>query len=222
MPLYPINLDIADHLCVVIGGGRVATRKVTSLLHCNARVRIISPDLTDDLRNLLPHPSIEWRQRPFISGDLHGATLAFALTNNPTAQKQITREAKSLGILLNVADNPQACSFQTPASLHRGDLLIAISTGGNSPVLSSIIRQELEARYGEEYGDLITLLGAIRQQAMATLNEYSHQKMVPAILETGVLQLLKDHDQERLQQTLQKILPGTIDISSCLPHWRRD
>lgn len=224
MSLYPINLNITDQLCVVIGGGAVATRKVKNLLRCHARIRIISPQLTANLQGILPHPSVEWWQRPFQPGDLQGAALAFALTDNPQIQAQISQEAKAHSILLNVADNPQACTFQTPACICRGDLLITISTGGHSPTLSSIIRQELEVRYGTEYEKLVDLLGDIRRQMLSSsaTGDTPQSELVHAILQTGILQLFKERDHERIQQKLREILPENINIAHSLNRRQRD
>ena len=124
MAFYPINLNIAGQLCVVVGGGGVATRKISSLLVCAARVRVISPQLSAGAKELIDKNHLEWTPRAYMRGDLQGATLAFALTDRPEVQQQITAEAKELGIPINIGDNPAACTFQIPATLRRGELLI--------------------------------------------------------------------------------------------------
>ncbi|MEK6201990.1 MAG: bifunctional precorrin-2 dehydrogenase/sirohydrochlorin ferrochelatase, partial [Desulfobulbaceae bacterium] len=142
MALYPINLNISGQLCVVIGGGGVATRKIRSLLCCDSRVRLISPEISAGIQQFREQNRLEWLPRAYIPGDLQGASLAFALTDSPEVQSQVAMEARGHGIPINIGDNPEACTFHTAATIRQGDLLISISTGGGSPALAAAIRKE--------------------------------------------------------------------------------
>ena len=144
MSLYPVHLAIEGQLCLVIGGGSVATRKVESLLPCGAVIRVISPAAGCRILELAEAGLLEWQQRNYHQGDLQGAKLVFAATDSQDVQDRIVREANGSGILVNVVTRPEACTFQVPASLRHGDLLITVATGGGSPALAARIRQELE------------------------------------------------------------------------------
>jgi precorrin-2 dehydrogenase/sirohydrochlorin ferrochelatase len=215
MAFYPINLNITGQLCVVIGGGAVATRKITSLLLCDAKVRVISPKISPEIKQLTNKNNLEWMPRVYMRGDLQGAILAFALTDNPDVQHQITTDAKEQGIPINIADNPDACTFQTAATIRRGELLIAISTGGGSPALAATIRQELELRYGPEYGELVKLLTEIRQLTVGQdSSQKQHKLLFTKIIQTNILSLLKKKEWQLLLEQLNEILPPEINATS--------
>lgn len=215
MAFYPINLNITGQLCVVMGGGAVATRKITSLLLCDARVRVISPEISPEIKKLADKNNLEWVPRGYMTGDLQGAILAFALTDSPEVQHQITTEAKEHGIPVNIADNPAACTFQTAATIRRGELLIAISTGGGSPALAATIRKELELRYGPEYGELIKLLTEIRQLTISRdSSQKQHKLLFTKIIQTNILSLLKHKEWQLLHEQLIAILPPEINAKA--------
>ncbi|MDO9041664.1 MAG: bifunctional precorrin-2 dehydrogenase/sirohydrochlorin ferrochelatase [Desulfocapsaceae bacterium] len=212
MAFYPINLNITGQLCVVIGGGAVATRKITSLLLCDAKVRVISPEISPEIKKLIDKNKLEWVPRVYRTGDLQKAILAYALTDSPEVQRQITTEAKELGIPINIANNPDACTFQTAATIRRGELLIAISTGGGSPALAATIRKELELRYGPEYGELVKLLTEIRQLTVGQdSSQEQHKLLFTKIIQTNILSLLKNKEWQLLHEQLNEILPPEIN-----------
>lgn len=221
MAFYPINLNISGQLCVVIGGGVVATRKISSLLLCDARVRVISPEISSGLKQFLDNNNLEWIPRPYMHGDLLGATLAFALTDHPEVQRQIAIEAHELEIPINIGDNPEACTFQTAATVRRGDLLISISTGGGSPALAATIRRELELHYGPEYGDLVKLLCIIRQLTVGQRSSQEKQRLLlERILQTNILTLLRMKEWQLLHEKLLEILPQEINVPYLLQKLR--
>src|SRR5262245_27727347 len=147
MRYYPIFLDLQTRPCLVVGGGTVAERKVESLLQANAQVTVISPTCTSQLQAWAANGTIKLHPRPSRSRALQDFSVAFAATNDETLHKKIAREAKKTGVLLNVVDRPALCSFIVPAVVSRGDLTLAISTGGASPALAKKIRQTLELRF---------------------------------------------------------------------------
>jgi siroheme synthase-like protein len=154
MPIstYPLVLtNLSTARCVVVGGGTVAERKVRQLLDAGARPTVISPTLSAALAAWHAAGQIAHIARLYREGDLAGAALAFAATNDAAANQRVAAEARERGILANVADAPEAGSFHTVATLRRGDLLITVSTGGASPALAAQIRSELAERYGPEY-----------------------------------------------------------------------
>jgi precorrin-2 dehydrogenase/sirohydrochlorin ferrochelatase len=167
MPGYPINLNIENRRCVVVGGGAVAERKVLTLLEFGARVRVISPTLSVALRDLADHGEIEHFQAEYSSGMVEGAVLIIAATDDAETNRLISLDAQDHGVPVNVVDDPALCTFYVPAVLRRGDLVIGVSTSGKSPSLARQIREDLESRFGEEYGELASILGELRDEVKA-------------------------------------------------------
>src|SRR5688500_11242132 len=161
-PYYPVCLDLRERPCVVVGGGTVAARKVEGLLECGARVTVVAPVLGPVLKHWLQEGRIAARVRPYAEGDLEGAALAIAATNEPTVNAEIAAEARARGVWLNAADDPERCDFILPSVVRRGDLQIAISTGGRSPALARRVREDLERLLPAEYADLLPLLADLR------------------------------------------------------------
>ncbi|OGQ94939.1 MAG: hypothetical protein A2521_13830 [Deltaproteobacteria bacterium RIFOXYD12_FULL_57_12] len=167
MSYYPVSLNLDGRQCVVIGGGRVAERKVQGLLACGGRVTVISPELTAGLLALYQDRLLAWEARLYREGDLAEVFLAIAATDDGDVQRRIHAEAEGRQVLLNVADVPQYCSFILPATVRRGELTIAVSTGGRSPALARNLRLELEKKFGSEYKILVDILGVLRQAVLA-------------------------------------------------------
>ena len=168
MSFYPICLDLEGRPCVVVGGGKVAERKVLGLLSCSAQVTVISPEMTEELLRRHAEGRIQWLDREYKHGDLGKAFLVIAATDDEETQKQVYEEAVKGNLLLNIADVPRRCNFILPATVRRGDLTISISTSGKSPALARKLRMELEKRYESEYGVLVNILGAIRPEILAS------------------------------------------------------
>ena len=133
MKYFPISLNINGRKCTVVGGGRVAARKVEALLAYNGDVRIISPELIDELQAFQQTGQLEWLPRNYRHGDLSGSFLVIAATDDEQVQEEVYREAEKNGQLVNVADVPERCNFILPATINRESLTVSISTAGNSP-----------------------------------------------------------------------------------------
>ena len=159
--LYPIFLDLSGRRCMVIGGGEVADRKARKLLQARARVVVVSPEIGAELESV----AVEIHRRPYREGDLEGAYLAFAATDSREVNAAVAREAKGRGVPVNVADNPLEGDFALPATLRRGRLQVAVSTGGASPTLARRIREELEDAFGPEWAGIVEELDAARRNA---------------------------------------------------------
>lgn len=164
MVLYPINLQLTDCQVLVVGGGQVAERKINTLVASQAAVTVISPELTPGLQVLVKSGTIRWCQRTFEAGDTEPFFLVFCTANRREVNQSVAREARERGKLVNVADGPEEGNFSLPAQVRRGDLLLTVSTGGQSPALVRKLRQELAERYGPEYEELLLLLGSIREE----------------------------------------------------------
>ena len=161
---YPAFIDLRDRTCVVIGGGTFAEEKVHKLLECGAKVRVISPDATEGIREIVDGERVAWTQRKYRSGDLSDAFIAVAATNDNDADVMISAEARERNVLLNVVDVTHLCTFIAPAIARRGEVTIAVSTGGASPALARRFREELTDSKVLEYADLAPLLSFARSE----------------------------------------------------------
>lgn len=139
MKYYPIFLNIEGKRCVVIGGGRVAKRKIEGLLRAGANVVVISPNLDEELKKM-----VLWIEREYKDGDLDGAFIAIAATNNEEVNQMVYNEAEKRGILINVISSPYLCRFIVPSIIEKDNFTIAISSAGKNPSLSKKIRLKLE------------------------------------------------------------------------------
>ncbi len=168
MKSYPIGLiGLEQRRTVVVGGGSVATRKVTGLLAVGAVVTVISPALSPELKRLADQQQITVIERPYRDGDLADTWLVIAATDDPRVNDQVWQEAGRRGCLVNVVDDPARGNFIVPAVIHRGEITITISTGGASPALARRLRERFESFIGREYGDLAALLAELRPHLQA-------------------------------------------------------
>ncbi len=167
MRYYPLFLDIARRRCVVVGGGSVAERKVGRLLACGASVEVVGASLTPALAALKEEGRIVHRAADYHEDRLRGAVLVIGATDNAAVNERIARDARAQGIPVNIVDDPARCDFILPAVVERGDLAIAVSTGGKSPALAKKLKTELENAYGPEYAKLLDILGELREKVIA-------------------------------------------------------
>ena len=161
---YPVFLNLKGRLCLVIGGGEVAERKVKGLLECEARVRIISPEVTPWLRDVAGQGEVDWLPREYREGDLKGAFLAIASTDRQAVNEAVAAEAAREKVVLNVVDNTPLCTFIAPSVVTRGDVTVAISTGGASPALARKLRESLESGGALDYAELAGILASARRE----------------------------------------------------------
>lgn len=210
---YAINLRLAGRLCLVAGGGPVAARKTAGLLACRARVRLVSPHLVPPLARLAATGKIVWLARCYQEEDLSGVALAFAATDDPAIQEQVSRDASERGIFVNRADSTPDGDFHLPASLRRGALLITISTSGHSPALSAALRRRLEQEFGDGYAPLAELCGRLRPL-------FPDRKMLFACTErlvaAGFAAIPPERREAEARRLLVAMLPADADISSLL------
>lgn len=207
---YPVFLNLTGKHCVVIGGGEVALRKVTSLLEAGAQVTVIAPHIIASMPS-----AATVHQREFLPDDLNSAWLAFAATDKAEVNALVSEEGERRKIWVNVVDDPQQCSMIIPAVVKRGALRIAISTGGASPTLAKQIRRELEQCYGDEYGELVELLWCIRREYESKLNEANmsdptRRHLWEQVLRLPLLDMIRagemDHAYDLAEQTIREVI----------------
>lgn len=197
---------------MVVGGGRVAERKVESLLECEAVITMVSPAL-DTLRlqewrrqNLFTHIA-----RPYLPGDVSGAFLVISATDQEEVNNQVAEDCRARGIMVNVVDAPELCDFIVPAVVRRGDLMISVSTGGKSPLLARLLREELEKNYGPEYGILVDALGEVRRQIQSQVGEPEERgDILLKILSKDLLDLIRNGDISQAKERIQQCISSPL------------
>ncbi len=191
-PYYPLFLDLQDKNVLVVGGGQVAERKVKALLDCRAQVRLISPKITTGLKRMVRQGRLHWQPRPFRGGDLRGAFMVFAATDDPEVNHLIAAQAGKSHKLVNVANLPGESNFLVPAVVRRRGLLIAVSTSGQSPALAKWIRRKLERDLGKELSCFLELLGRVRQVLMVRVpTQAQRQRILNRLVRSNILDLLR-------------------------------
>jgi siroheme synthase-like protein len=204
-PIALVNLDNAR--CVVVGGGRIAARKVTALIEAGACPVVISPALCEPLRCQAQRGEVQVIERSYRPGDLRGARFAIAATDDPAVNEAVWREAESLGCLVNVVDDPAHCTFYVPAIVRRGELTISISTGGNSPALARRLREALEAQFDAGYEPFLSLLGELRPLVQERITESARRKALwTALLDSEILDLFRQGAHHAARQRAFEIV----------------
>jgi len=207
MRYYPINLDIQNRNVLVVGGGGVGTRKVRTLMACGARVTVVSLETSRQLRDLAASGAIRLEERSYQSNDLSGMFLVIGATNDEKLNRQISGDADRLNTLCNIADRPEVCNFILPSIVQRDDLVITISTSGKSPALAKKLRKALENQFGEEYGRLLRLMGAIRKRLLQQAHEpEAHKPLFEQLLNSELLGMLQKNKIDDINALLFDIL----------------
>jgi len=207
MRYYPVQLDIRGRRCLVVGGGAVGTRKVDGLLSCGARVTVVSPQVTEDLRRLGARGAITLREREYAAGDLAGMVLVIGATDDEDLNRRVSADAERLNILCNIADRPEKCNFILPAVIQRGDLVVTVSTSGKSPALAKKLRRALEMQLGEEYAVLLNLLGAIRKRLLTQEHApEAHKAIFEKIIHSDILAWIRDGRMQEVNRLLADVL----------------
>jgi len=190
---YPISVNLKGRLCLVVGGGKVAERKIKSLLTHGAQVRLVSPDATQALQKLAKNGRIDWQREAYAAGGtgaLDDVFLAMACTDNRTVNAAVTRDAQAQQRLVLCADNPDAGNFTSLAQITRGELSLTVSTGGGSPTLAAVLRERLEAEFGPEWAELTALISRQRDQIKAIASEAERKAAVRRVLDDAEVHAL--------------------------------
>lgn len=207
MAQYPVLLNLSGRLCVVVGGGEVAERKIDALLACAARVRAIAPSFAAGIEAAAAQGNAELRRRAYREGDLAGALLAIAATDDAAVNQAVWREAIGRGILVNVVDDPARCTFTLPATVRRGSFLLTVSTEGASPALARAVRERLEEEFGPEYAVFTAWLGELRARVKSLYPEQQARERVwQSIVRSDALERLRRGDDQGARDTVEAII----------------
>jgi len=214
MSYYPIFLEIEGKTALVVGGGVVGERKVEILLNHGASIRLVSRELSDKLKVLVEDGKVLHLGEEFSEKHLDGVFLVFAATDDKQLNREISKSARKRGLLINAVDQPEDCDFIVPSLIKRGDLSIAVSTGGKSPALAKSIRKHLEPQFGREYEIFLNLLGRLRDEIISWgLPQQENSRIFHEIVHSGILKALADNDWDGVENMLEKILPRKVDIA---------
>jgi precorrin-2 dehydrogenase / sirohydrochlorin ferrochelatase len=204
---YPVNLVLDGRRCLVVGGGKVALRKVEGLLACGGRVTVVAPRVDDELRAL---PGLTIEQRPWAPADIDGMWLVIAATDDPAVNRAVYEAGQRAGVWVNGADAPANCSFTLPSVVRRGDLQVTVSTGGRSPALATWLRRRLEGEIGPEYAVLLDLL-ATERDGLKAAGVSTEGLDWRSALDSDMLDLIRTGDLAHARERLQTCLSSSSD-----------
>jgi precorrin-2 dehydrogenase/sirohydrochlorin ferrochelatase len=203
-PVYPVNLVLDGRRVLVVGGGRIAARKIEGLLACGADVHVVATRVAEAVRAL----GVPVEERPYARGEVAGYRLALAATDDPAVNAAVYADGEAAGVWVNSADDPLSCSFTLPGVVRRGALTVAVSTGGHSPALSAWLRAKLEAELGPEYAVLLELLAAEREALKAQGRSTEGLDWQKA-LQSDMLTLIKTGKVTEARERLQACLSSS-------------
>jgi precorrin-2 dehydrogenase/sirohydrochlorin ferrochelatase len=204
-----MNLDLTGRRCVVVGGGKVAERKVIGLLSAGGRTTLIAPHLTERLLELARAGLVDWYELSYMQGMLKGLEplLVFCATDSAEVNELAAQEARELGALVNDVTEPESTDFTVPASLRRGDLLVTVSTEGASPGFARAMRRELEQEFPESFGRWLEKLKVMREEMKGRLaTSDARQDFWRQVLSPGVLSLVRCGELEQAEAEIRNAI----------------
>jgi siroheme synthase-like protein len=207
MNYYPIFLNLQGRRCVVIGGGAIAEGKVRGLLEAEAAVIVVTPTLTPGLQAWVDEGRVGHLRRAYQPGDLAGAFLVISAADDHAVNARVWEEANARHLPVNVVDDTPHCSFIAPSILRRGDLTVAISTGGKAPALAVRLREQLEHVVGDEHARFLELAGTLREPLAARHPGFETRKALwYQLVDSDVLELLRRGDEALARQRMSDIM----------------
>lgn len=215
MRYYPLFLDISRRRCLVVGGGKVAERKIEKLLACGARVEVVGKVLTPALVALKEIGRIVHHETDYEGALIRGAFLVIGATDNDAVNGRIAEDARALGILVNIVDEPARCDFILPSIVEQGDLSIAVSTGGKSPALGKKLRMELDALYGPEYAILLEIMGKLRGKMIAEGRPSAENRVrFEAVVNSEILDLIRAGRWKEIEALIMERTGMVMEVES--------
>ena len=206
--MIPLFFNLTNRLCIVIGGGPVGRRKAAALLEGGARVRLVC---------LEPRPgeeaasALEWLTEPYHPGHLQGATLVFAAAP-PEVNRQVIADAHAAGLWVNAATEPENGDFFLPASLRRGDLIIAVGTSGEAPGVARTVRDLLDSQLDDAFGRWLALLAELRPQIQATIASPEWRRaLLERLSRPEWLDRLRRESSDQVRQAMQHEMQALVN-----------
>jgi len=210
--LFPVFFNLKGRRCVIAGGGLVAQRKAGQLLECGARVSIVSPSVTQQIKAWHAEGQLTWCRHAWTREYIAGAFMVFAATSSSRTNRSIAATCRQQGISVTVADNPELCDFIVPAVLRRKALAVAISTRGNSPMLARKIRTELEQILTDAHGEFVDILGGLRRRLRRSVPDARRRrKIFETIVDSDILALLKAGKRNEAEKQVRQCILSSQD-----------
>lgn len=212
MKVYPVYLNrLSEKKTVLIGGNHEAERKVGELLESDANVTIISPDLTENMKELVRESKIDWINRSYRRGDLAGVFLVIVAEFDGDENHRIYEEAEERGILVNVMDDIPHCNFTFGTVVKRGPLLLTVSTNGVAPALAVRLRERFESEFGDEYEQFLRFSQALRKPMARTYPSFQERKQLwYQLVDSDVLELLRSNKKELAYEKAAEIVGAEV------------
>jgi precorrin-2 dehydrogenase/sirohydrochlorin ferrochelatase len=202
---YPVNLLVAGRRCVVVGAGRIAARKIESLLTAGADVHVVAPGIGDEVRDWAEAGTLTLQERPFEADDLDGAWLAVTATDVPAVNRAVFEAGEARRVFVNSADDPANCSFTLMSVVRRGDIVVSIGTNGRSPALATFLKEHVRDEMGPEYETLLEILSEAREEIRAT-GRSSEEPDWRAAIDSGILDLIREGRESEAREQLRSCL----------------
>lgn len=218
-PYYPAILDIAGRTGLVVGAGSVGEGKIRGLLEADAHVRVVSLDATEQVRRWADEGRIELALRAYETADLEGCFLVIAATEDNDTNVRVFEDAERRQMLCNVVDVTNLCNFILPSIMRRGDVAIAVSTGGASPALARKIRLSLERSYGDEYALAAELLGSLREELKERYPSPRDRKVIfERMVYSGLIEMIEAGDVEAIESWVERCIEEGPGYASAAEH----
>ena len=224
---YPVALEVSGRDCVVIGGGSIATHKARELVEAGASVTVLSVSFSPGLEGMATAGAVRLVRREYRTGDLDGAFIAIAATDDGAVNAAVFQEGRASGVLVNCVDDIEHCDFAAPSVIRRGDLMVTISTGGKAPALAKRLRIDLSEQLGPEYEDLVRLLGEVREETIPIRRELDFDTWASRwhrALEENLIELVRAGDHDLVKdlvraRILEEDLPNAPRVGDAAHGW---
>jgi len=213
MKYYPVCLDVSGRRCVIIGGGEVAERKARRLTDCGAEVLVVSESLSPALQAMKAEGCLSHIKADYSRDLIDGAFLVIGATDRAEVNEAVSRDARKQGILVNIVDDPGRCNFILPSLYRRGDLLIAITTGGKSPALAKKLRKEMARHFGPEYETFLKIMGQIRGKVIS--RGYSSEKnkaLFESIIDSDIINHIREKRWDKVKEVIRDLAGEEIEV----------
>ncbi len=210
---YPVMLELAGRRCIVIGAQAIREGKVEGLVAAGANdVLVVEPSVDDRFEGVA---GVRVERRAWRPDDLEGAFLAVASSDDAVTRAAIAQEARARGALVNIVDDTPHCDWAAPAVVKRGDLVLAIGTGGVSPAVARLIRERLQEEFGAEWGELLRVVGEVRRETLPALPDFAvrARRWHDALDLDEAAELVHQGRGEELHTRLRSRLLGEVNAS---------
>ncbi len=207
MSFFPIDISLKNKKCIIIGGGRIAERKASSLLSCGAKVKLVSPKLTSYLHQLFLEGKIEWSRKEFEEEDIVDCFLVIGATDNFEVNQRVSKVALKKNLLTNIVNAPKLGNFIFPSIIKQGDLIISISTSGKYPLLSKKIKEDLKEKLVSDYSKFLKLLKEVELKIKErSFSPSERRKILRKIIESDAFTYLKEGKENQARKRVEECI----------------